>query len=211
LTHTGRIVPAAGSAEIAMDNVEMAQDSFEKAHEHAAHGAAHAVHSPPASTRLAAVLVAILAAVAVIVEMSANDQQTAYLAHYVSATDLWSQYQGKSVRHAVMSQSAAILDSLSPPSHAGAEAARDAAARLENDPGHDGMRQLSERAHHEEAARDTALHLHEGLERSVRGLQIAIVLVGLFMATRQTWLLGIGAVLGGFAILYGLVTGLALI
>lgn len=205
-----------------MDNVEMAQDSLEHAHGHAAHGAG----GPPTSTRIAAVLVAVLAAVAVVVEMSGNDQQTAYLANDVAASDLWSQYQGKSVRHTVMLQTADILESeaaflsavtpaaaaqnSSPTLSARAQldakiaASRTAAARLEDEPGHDGMRQLASRAQHEEHERDHALHLHEGFERSVRALQIAIVLVGLFMATRLFWLLGVGATLGAVGLFYGI-------
>jgi hypothetical protein len=86
-------------------------------------------------------------------------------------------------------------------------AARIGAARLENEPGHDGMRQLAARAQEEEHRRDHALHLHEGFERSVRALQIAIVLVGLFMATRLFWLLGVGATLGAVGLLYGIAVG----
>ncbi|MGI4747878.1 MAG: DUF4337 family protein [Janthinobacterium lividum] len=208
-----------------MDNVEMAQDSMEHAHGHAAHAAG----GPPTSTRVAAVLVAVLAAVAVVVEMSGNDQQTMYLANDVAASDLWSQYQGKSVRHTVMLQTADILESQAaflstesrqtatqaptPAQSAKAQldakiaASRVAAARLEDEPGHDGMRQLAARAQHEEHGRDHALHLHEGFERSVRALQIAIVLVGLFMATRLFWLLGVGATLGGVGLLYGIAVG----
>ncbi len=208
----------------------MAQDSLEHAHAHGSghdpeHGhASHDTHAagPARSTRAAAVTVAIIAAVAVVVEMSANDRQTAYLAHDVAASDLWAQYQGKSVRHTVMLASAAMLDG-----EAGIAAAADpgrgarlaqqaadaraAAARLEDDPAHDGMRQVAARAGAEQQARDRALELHEKLERSVRGLQIAIVLIGLFMATRLFWLLGVGGMLGLVSLLYGLLAGLSLL
>ncbi|MBE7211446.1 MAG: DUF4337 family protein [Gluconacetobacter diazotrophicus] len=193
-----------------MDNVEMAQSSLEHGHAHG-HAGNHQGGQPETLTRAAAVLVAGLAAVAVVVEMSANDQQTAYLAHDVAASDLWSQYQGKSVRRTVSQDTAAILDAepaASDRSRAAADAARAAAVRLENDPGGDGMRQLSGRATAEEHLRDHALHLHEHLERGVRGLQIAIVLVGLFMATRLRWLLGIGGALGVLSLLYSVLAGL---
>lgn len=206
----------------------MAQDSLEHAHGHTAHAAG----GPPTSTRIAAVLVAVLAAVAVVVEMSGNDQQTMYLANDVAASDLWSQYQGKSVRHTVMLQTADILESQAAILASGATqgttqssadaqsaktqleakvaASRVAAARLEDEPGHDGMRQLAARAQQEEHRRDHALHLHEGFERSVRALQIAIVLVGLFMATRLFWLLSVGATLGAVGLLYGIAVGFGL-
>lgn len=187
-----------------MDNVEMAQDSLEHAHGHEAHAQA------PASTRFAAVLVAVIAATAVVVEMSGNDRQTAYLAHDVAASDLWSQYQGKSVRHTVLLETAILLEGQvaqvgvpsSPQHDAAIAAARAGATRLEDDPAHDGLKQLSARATREEQERDQALHLHEGFERSVRGLQIAIVLIGLFMVTRLTWLLVMGAGLGVVAFAY---------
>ncbi len=202
----------------------MAQDSLEHAHGHGGHD--HA--APPRSTRLAAILVAVIAATAVVVEMSAGDQQTAYLAHDVAASDLWSQYQGKSVRRTVMLDAADVLDAEAallpqpvpepgpaPPGRADriartAAADRTAAAHLADDPGHEGMRQVAARAQAEEAARDHALHLHEGLERSVRGLQIAIVLVGLFMVTRLFWLFFLGGALAATAFVYGVLAGLGL-
>lgn len=195
----------------------MAQDSLEHAHGDA-HADGHA--APTRSTRFAAVLVAGIAAVAVLVEMSANDRQTAYLAHDVAASDLWSQYQGKSVRHAVMQQSALLLDAEAGVASADpargarlaqqAAEARAAAAKLEDDGGHDGMRQIAARAAAEAEARDQALDRHEKYERSVRGLQIAIVLIGLFMATRIGWLLGIGSALGAVSLVYGLLAGLGI-
>ena len=196
----------------------MAQDSLEHAHGHGGHDHAAA----PRSTRLAAVLVAVIAAVAVVVEMDAGDQQTAYLAHDVAASDLWSQYQGKSVRRTVMLDAADVLDAeaallpeAATPGRGDriartATADRAAAAQLADDPGHEGMRQVAARAQAEEGARDHALHLHEGLERSVRGLQIAIVLVGLFMVTRLFWLLFLGGALAAVAFVYGMLAGLGL-
>ncbi len=199
----------------------MAQDSLEHAHGHDTHHGAGTA-GPARLTRAAAVLVAVIAAVAVVVEMTANDRQTSYLAHDVAASDLWSQYQGKSVRRAVMDQSALMLDAeaeaissdqaRSQKLQAEAAAARRAAAKLEDDAGgHDGMRQIAAHAAEEERARDEALEQHEKYERSVRGLQIAIVLIGLFMATRLIWLLGIGSVLGAVALLYAILSGLHIV
>ncbi|MCQ8277995.1 DUF4337 domain-containing protein [Acetobacteraceae bacterium KSS8] len=197
----------------------MAQDSLEHAHGHQSH---HQDGGPATLTRAAAVLVAVIAAVAVVVEMTANDRQTAYLAHDVAASDLWSQYQGKSVRRAVMEQSALLLEAetgvpgadpaRTQKLEAEAAAARAAAAKLQDDDGgHDGMRQIAAHAAQEERARDAALEQHENYERSVRGLQIAIVLIGLFMATRLVWLLGVGSVLGAVALVYAVLSGLSLV
>ncbi len=198
----------------------MAQDSLEHAHGHEHGGHDHA--PAPRSTRLAAVLVAVIAATAVVVEMDGGDQQTAYLAHDVAASDLWSQYQGKSVRRTVMLDAADVLDAEAallpdpaPPGRAdriarAAASDRAAAAQLADDPGHEGMRQIAARAKNEEDAREHALRLHEGLERSVRGLQIAIVLVGLFMVTRLFFLLFLGGGLAALAFVYGVVVGFGL-
>ncbi len=196
----------------------MAQDSLEHAHGHGGHE-----HAPaPRSTRWAAVLVAVIAATAVVVEMDGGDQQTAYLAHDVAASDLWSQYQGKSVRRTVMLDAADVLDAeaallpVGAPSGSAdriaraAASDRAAAAQLADDPGHEGMRQVAARAQAEERGREQALHLHEGLERSVRGLQIAIVLVGLFMVTRLFSLLYLGGALAATAFVYGVLAGLGL-
>ncbi len=189
-----------------MDNVEMAQESLEKAHGHA-----HGAEGEGASmARRAAVLVAVLAAVAVIVEMSANDAQTAYLADHVAASDLWTQYQAKSVRRTVLLQGAEVLDGQGAGGGAAARA-RSEAARMQSEPGHDGMEQLAERAHERERGRDHEFGLYEGFERGVRGLQIAIVLAGLFLVTRIGWLLVLGLALGGAGGLYALLVGVGVL
>ncbi len=197
-----------------MDNVEMAQESLEKAHGHA-HAAAG---EGAAMAKRAAVLVAVLAAVAVIVEMSANDAQTAYLADHVAASDLWTQYQAKSVRRTVLLQSADVLDGQGAAGAGAGEAggeraarARSEAARMQSEPGHDGMEQLAERAHERERGREHEFALYEGFERGVRGLQIAIVLAGLFLVTRLGWLLGLGVALGGAGGLYALLVGMGML
>lgn len=182
----------------------MAQDSLEKAHGHAHGGEGAAV------AKWAAVLVAVLAAVAVVVEMSANDAQTAYLADHVAASDLWTQYQAKSVRRTVLLQSADVLDGQAGAGERAARA-RAEAARMESEPGHDGMEQLAERAHERERAREREFGRYEGFERGVRGLQIAIVLAGLFLVTRLAWLLGLGVALGAAGGIYALLVGLGVL
>ncbi len=188
-----------------MNNVEMAQESLEKAHGHGHDAGAEG----GAMAKRAAVLVAVLAAVAVIVEMSANDAQTAYLADHVAASDLWTQYQAKSVRRTVLLQSADVLDG-----QGGGEKAaraRSEAARMQSEPGRDGMEQLAERAHERERERAHEFGLYEGFERGVRGLQIAIVLSGLFLVTRLAWLLGLGVALGAAGGIYALLVGMGVL
>ncbi|HTR15569.1 MAG TPA: DUF4337 family protein [Acetobacteraceae bacterium] len=189
-----------------MNEVEMAQDSLEKAHERAETG----------GNRTAAIMVACFAAIAVIVEMSANDAQTALMYNHVAASDTWAEYQAKSVRRVVYLEAAEILQATAgaTPSAAGQariDAARAQANRMQSEPGSTGMEQLRARALAYEAARAHEIALHDGLERSVRGLQIAIVLLGLFMVTRFRWLFGLGGTLGVLSLLYGLAAGLSLI
>ena len=187
-----------------MDNVEMAQENLEHAHGHGGEGAAAA--------RRAAVLVAVLAALAVIVEMSANDAQTAYLAQHVAASDLWTQYQAKSVRRTVLLQGAAVMEGQAAGGGVPERVARaqGEAARMQSEPGGDGMEQLAARAHEAEHERDHEFRRYHGFERGVRGLQIAIVLSGLFLVTRLGWLLALGVALGGAGGAYALLVGLGL-
>ena len=188
----------------------MAQESLEHAHGHA-----HADHAapPPAGTRRAAILVAIFAAIAVILEMSANDAQTTYLARTITASDIWNEYQAKSVRRAVRSEAADMLRATATgPAAADAIArAESEAARLADDPSAGGMKQLAARAQGDERIRDHALHDHEQLERSVRVLQIAIVLLGLYLATRFTTLMLGGLVIGLGAVAWGAVALLGIV
>lgn len=193
-----------------MDHVEMAQETMEHAHHQAQSGA----HAPAPRARHAAILVAVFAAIAVIIEMGANDAQTTYLARIVTASDLWNEYQAKSVRRTIWSEAADAMAATGPATPAALATiarARAEAARMSDEPHGDGMKQLAARAQADEHARDHAYHLREELERSVRVLQIAIVLTGLYLATQLDVLVVLGLVLGIGAIAWGVVTGAGLV
>jgi Domain of unknown function (DUF4337) len=190
-----------------MDDVEIAQDSLEKAHEERA---------AAGTNRTASIMVACFAAIAVIAEMSANDALTAFIFNHVAASDTWAEYQAKSVRRVTYLETAEVLRAIAGAAPTAAQQARiDAvqqqAKRMESEPASAGMEQLRARAQTYEAARTHEMALHDELERSVRGLQIAIVLIGLFLVTRLRWLFGLGGVLGVLSALYGLAAGLSLI
>lgn len=193
-----------------MDNTEMAQDALEHAHGgHGGHGGGDGVST---RSRLAAILVAVFAAIAVIIEMGANDAQTTYLARTITASDLWNEYQAKSVRRTIWSEAADALAATSPGTAAAAIAhARSEADRMADEPPASGMKQLAARAHAEEHVRDHAHHLHVQLERAVRVLQIGIVLTGLYLATRIEALVLVGLVLGLAAIAWGIVAATGLV
>lgn len=191
-----------------MDNVELAQEGLERAAERAEERERKTL----SWNKHAAIVVAVLAAFAVIVEMSANDAQTAYLSHHVSAADIWGEYQAKSTRRVVLAETAAVLDSLGsgnpdPAVRARAERALAEAARMASDPQKGtGMQQLSAKAAREEHVRDEELERHEKLERGARGLQIGVVVTGLAIATGATWLFGAGGLLGAVAAGYALLS-----
>jgi hypothetical protein len=186
-----------------MDDVELAQEGLEKTERHE--------RAELAWTKYAAILIAVLAAIAVIVEMSGNDAQVAYLSHHVSVADTWAQYQGKSTRRVVLSEAADLLESAPGANQdqavrARIDKARAEAARMQSDPDKgDGMEQLQRRARAEEHVRD-----HE-LERGARGLQIAVVLSGLAIVTGALWLFAVSGVLGAVATVYALLAGLSLV
>lgn len=192
-----------------MDEVELAQESLERAERHE--------RAEVAWTKHAAIVISVLAAIAVVVEMSANDAQTAYLSHHVSVADTWAQYQGKSTRRVVLSEAAEIMASIgggdAPQStRARIETARSEAARMQSDPmKRDGMEQLRDRARAEEQVRDRELARHEGLELGARGLQIAVVLSGLSIVTGAVWLLALGGILGAASGIWAVLAGLSLI
>ena len=190
-----------------MDNVELAQEGIEKAHGHA--------HAEVPWNKRAAILIAILAALAVIVEMSGNDAQTAFLTHHVSVVDTWAEYQAKSTRRVILAEAADVLASgagaTDPAIRSRIDKARSEAARMQSDPGKGGMTQLRQRAVAEEKVRDHELHRHEGLERGARGLQIAVVLTGLSIVTGAFWLFAAGGLLGAASAVYALLAGLSLI
>lgn len=186
-----------------MDNLDLAKDGLEHSH-HAAKE-----QTDVWSVR-AAMLIAALAATAVLAEMSANDAQTGYLGAHIAASDTWNQYQAKSIRRSIYLQSADILAALHVPAAHVATVRKDA-ARMQSDRNGDGMLQLAERAHGDEAEREHQLHLYNGLERGVRGLQIAVVLTSLCIATRMRGLVIISALLGGASAVYALLVGLGML
>ena len=182
-----------------MDSTDLAREGIEHAH-------GHREQTTDSWTVRAAMLIAILAAAAVVAEMSAGDAETQYLATHISATDTWAQYQAKSVRRTVYLQSLAVLEAVDPHSKRMVGIRREA-DRMASEPGKDGMEQLAKGASMFESQRDHALRLRDGFELSVRGLQIAVVLSSLAVATRAKLLLSGCLVLGVVAATYALLVG----
>jgi hypothetical protein len=181
------------------DQVDLAKEGIEHAH--------HASHED-AGARRVAVMIAALAAALAVSEMGEKAAQNAYLTHHIQASDDWAFYQAKTVRMNMYALHADLLEQL-PPTEAARkriEAAQATASRLDDDPNTDGRKQVQAKARESEAARDHAFHRYHLFEAVVGALQIAIVLASVSVVTRVRWLslaaggLGIAAGLSGLAV-----------
>jgi len=179
-----------------MSKIETAQEGIEHAH--------HAeVHGGDQSARMIAVLIAILAAALAISEMAAKSAQNEYMTKHIEVSNDWAFYQAKNVR-ATMHAAVAIMLAASPnaaeqiPQEA-IRRAKAEEARLRDEPGGDGMKQLTERAHHAEHERDHAFHLYHVYEYVTGALQIAIVLASVAIVTRIKALAAVAMVFGVIA------------
>ena len=188
--------------------------SIDYAKEHLEH-TAHEHPAPPSFSRLAAVIIAVLAAILAIAEFGAKDAQTAFLADHIAASDIWAEYQAKSVRRAAYMNTADTLASLpnaaDPAVQARAQAARANAERMQSEPGRGGMKELDAKAQRFEHDRDHASHRYHGLEIATGLLQLAIVLASVSVVTGLMPVLIVGCLLGAGSAVYALLAGLALI
>lgn len=156
-------------------------DDFDQAQERLA----KATEGPEGGSRSKriAIVIAIMAALLALNEFAEKDAQTSYLSNQIAASDIWTQYQAKSVRRAVLTVEAETLASLPMASDPAIQTritdARARAEHMRTDPGADGMEQLSQRAHAQEHERDHEMHRKNMLEIASGGLQIAIVLASI--------------------------------
>ena len=186
------------------DDLEQAQKGLEHAHD-AAH---HPTHSDRSARRVA-VLISALAAGLAIAEMGEKSAQNAYLAHHISTSDDWAFYQAKTLRAELAGQQAALLASLpnaaDPAVVQRIAAARALQARLNDDEKTQGRKQLRAQAEAEARVRDAAGEHYHLYEIVVGALQIAIVLASVSVVTRMWLLAGVAGALGGAAAVFGLV------
>jgi hypothetical protein len=177
------------------ESLERAQESIEE----------HASHSDPWARRVA-VLVSALAAALAIAGIGAKSSENAYLTHHIALSNDWAFYQAKNVRAAVRTSEADLLASLpnaeDPAIQARIKEAKEYNDRMRDDPkGGDGMKQLAASAQEEEAARDEAWHRYHNYEYAVGALEIAIVLASVSVVTRIRSLTYGAAAVGAAAIL----------
>jgi len=161
--------------------------------EHAKEGIHHAHHADQHegndSARWIAILIAVLAAVLAICDMAAKSSQNNYLTHHIALSNDWAFYQAKNARATIRTAEISLLESL--PGAAGnadiqkkITDARAQVARLRDEPGRDGMKQLTAKAASDEKKRDAAGHVYHAFEFAVGLLQIAIVLASVSVVTR---------------------------
>jgi len=174
--------------------------------EHAREGLHHAQHEARPHTdstaRRIAVLIAVLAAALALAEMGEKGAQNAYLTHHIAVSDDWAFYQAKNARATSWAAEAGILANLPNAAEPGPQAevkrARENEARLRDEPGGDGMKQLAAKADEHRAAREAAFHRYHEFELVVGALQIAIVLASVAVVTRIV-ALAVGAGVAGAA------------
>jgi Domain of unknown function (DUF4337) len=193
-----------GGGQGMSEDIEQAQQALEHAHEA---DAAHPAHNDRGARRVA-VLISALAAALAIAEMGEKGAQNDFLAHHISTSDAWAFYQAKTLRAAMAGQQIELLESLpnaaDPDLRKRIEAAQAERARLDDDEATQGRKQLRAEAEADARERDAIGHHYHLYEIVVGALQIAIVLASVSVVTRM-WLLAAAAgALGGVAVLFGL-------
>jgi hypothetical protein len=182
--------------------------------EHLAHGeteGAHAGHSATTHARMAALLVAVLAAGLAVTEQGGKHAEIRVQQNAIYAADAWDQYQAKSTRDTMSKDLSDIIGTLNPGDavvmeQRGKLLARLAAdqERFESDP-QDGKAAVAKRAHAFEEQRDRALEETHAYHNGAAAMELGIVLAtaSAIIGARALLLmaLGIGLTGGVFAIL----------
>jgi len=162
--------------------------------------------------RAIAVMIAALAAGLALTEMGEKQAQNAYLTHHIAVSDDYAFYQAKNARATVWQIEGNILKNLPNATEAGPQSeinrAKDQETRLRDEPGGDGMKQLAEKAKHQEELRDHALHQYHLYEYSVGALQISIVLASVAVVTGVMPLAWAAGAIGAMAAAFGLYVAL---
>ncbi len=163
----------------------------------------HAEHAAERGRRISALLIAVLAAGLAFAEQAAQHAQTRMSENAIAATDLWAQYQAKSIRanqSKALAEIAAILPTDTHARDALAAKLRADAAHFESDP-KTGKQAIAAQARGLEAARDYAHAQLEAYDYAAAALQLAIVLVTASVITESALLVWAGAALGALGAL----------
>jgi hypothetical protein len=155
--------------------------------EHAEH-AEHASHSNKGIALLISVLVLFLA----IAETLGKSAQTNAITWNVKASDLWAFYQAKTIRRSTIETAAATMrieltrttdTAVKDAQQKQLDTWKKEVARLDDEPGKDGRKQLMEQARHAEEERELQLARYHSFEFSSAAFQIGIVLASASIIT----------------------------
>ncbi|CAK0744253.1 DUF4337 domain-containing protein [uncultured Gammaproteobacteria bacterium] len=183
-------------------------------HERIEHAAGHGHgHSQSGSKRSLnswiGLLVAVLAALLAVVETGAKSAQTKVFTQSIETNDLWSFFQAKTIRSAVLASAADSLEltlPTDPKAQKRVEDWRKAVARLESDPEKgEGRKELIKRAQAAGAERDHQLHALHRFEYGSAALQLGIVISSSSLVLGTPFLAVLGAMVGAT----GFVTGVS--
>jgi hypothetical protein len=183
------------------------------AHEHMEH-AEHAEHAAHGGNKKIALLISVLALFLAFSETLGKSAQTTAITLNVTSNDLWSFFQAKTIRMAVLSTAAEQMQ-------IEADRATDAdikarltktidgwkknVARYDDEPtSNEGRKQLSERAKRAEHQRDESLARYHNYEFASAAFQIGIVLASAQVITSMVvlgWLSGVVGI-GGLIFMY---------
>jgi Domain of unknown function (DUF4337) len=176
------------------------------AHEELEH-AEHAEHASHHNKGIA-LLISVLALFLAFGETLGKSAQTNAITFNVKASDLWAFYQAKTIRkYTIDTATAAMTVEMSRTTD---QAVKDAqqrqidrwkkeSARLDDEPGKDGRKQLMEQARHTEEEREVALARYHNFEISSAAFQIGIVLASATIITGMmalAWLAGAVGLVG---------------
>ena len=163
----------------------------------------HAQHAAGHGAKLAALLVAVMAALLAICQQQAKHAEIKVEANAIQATDSWGQYQAKSTRQLLsqdLAQMIGALDSPSDPAFAQRRASlikrfEDDANRFQKDP-KDGKDAISVRALAFERSRDEALERAHTFDNAVAAFELGIVLATASAITSSTMLVRFAMIMG---------------
>jgi hypothetical protein len=177
-----------------------------EAHEQLEH-AEHAQHASE-SNKSIALLIAVLALFLAFAETLGKSAQTNAITWNVKASDLWAFYQAKTIRmYTIQTAAAAMTIEQSRTTDPAVKEAQGKqietwqkeSARLNDEPGKDGRKQLSEQAKEAEEHRENALAKYHHFEISSAAFQIGIVLASATIITgigALAWLSGACGIVG---------------
>jgi|GEM_PF-1916512 len=175
-------------------------------------------HAPEASSaaetqgtnrinRFVAIMTVAMAAALASFELGLRSSTTTYLTRQLEVTDAQAILQDVQLSRSLRRATERILSSL-PNATSPAVQAAIAAERAEEDgfqdgAQKDGMRRMLDEMEKARLIRDRAAHRAHGLEATVGGLQLAIVLVSAATLSQRRLLVVIGTALAGISALYG--------